>query len=237
MCHKLKEGAIFIADSHYPHFGDELVEILRAIEQKRLISSQLILMGDIFDLLFGCGEYIKSFSSDGIELLNKLSKTIEIIYLEGNHDFYLKPLFPEIQIYPREYQPVEFKLNDKKVILSHGDRFETGIGYEIYSFLIRHPVVLNILRVAEKFVIDKNINHLKSKKICKEFKDFEKRVDKILQNYPKDTDLVIEGHYHQGKKIKNYISLPSLVCQKSLGVVKDGEIEFVDLKDLIRESK
>ncbi len=235
MCHRLKEGAIFVADSHYPHFGDELLELLKAIKQKKITPPQLILMGDIFDLLFGCGEYIKSFSKEAITLLDTLSKELEIIYLEGNHDFYLKPLFPNINIFPRELQPVEFKLNGKRVMLSHGDKFEVGFGYEIYSFLIRHPVVLNILRVAEKFVIDKNINHLKSKKICKEFVGFEKRVAKILKHYPKNTDLVIEGHYHQGQKIGRYISLPSLVCQGGVGVIRGGEVEFVALEDLIKE--
>jgi UDP-2,3-diacylglucosamine hydrolase len=234
MSHKLKEKALLIADAHYPHFGSEFTLILEAIKLKKIEVSQLILVGDIFDLLFGCGEYIKSFSKDAIKLLNEISNELEVIYLEGNHDFYLKPLFPNIKIYPRALQPIKLELAQKRGMISHGDKFKTSFFYEVYSFLIRHKVILKILKIAEKFVIDKNIEHLKSKNICKKFKGFETRVQEILSFYPKNLDFVIEGHYHQGVKIKNYISLPSLACQKEVGVVKDGEIIFVKVKDFLK---
>jgi len=44
--------------------------------------------------------------------------------------------------------------------------------------------------------------------------------------------MVIEGHYHQSRVIGNYVSLPSLACQKQVGIARGEEIEFVDIKEL-----
>jgi UDP-2,3-diacylglucosamine hydrolase len=228
----LKDGAILIADAHYPHFGDEFVEILKAILAKEFKTPQLILVGDIFDLLFGCGSYIQNFSKDGVELINRVAEEIEVIYLEGNHDFYLSKLFPKVAIYPRELQPLSMRFEGEMVFLSHGDKFGVGWGYEIYSWLIRNRVVLNILKIAERFVIEKNIIRLKNKSICREFEGFEKRVEEILSHYLAGAK-VIEGHYHQGRVVKNYISLPSLACQKEVALVRDGEIVFIKSRDIL----
>ena len=115
----IKEGAIFIADSHYPHHGNDFLALLQKLDNGTVKASQLFLMGDNFDLLFGYNEYIKTFSTEVIEILQDLSLKMEIHYLEGNHDFCLKELFPNINVYSREEQPVFFKLGTKRVAISH----------------------------------------------------------------------------------------------------------------------
>ena len=224
----IKEGAIFIADAHYPHHGDEFLKILQKIENREIITSQLFLLGDIFDLLFGYNEYIKSFSIDAITILQKLSKDIEIHYIEGNHDFCLKDIFPHIRVYNRESQPIEFRLNNQSVYLSHGDIYETGVGYDIYSRLLRNRFTLTILRPFEKIIIDYQIKRLKNKNICHGFKRFEKKAVAISRHYPPNS-LIIEGHFHQAKEFKNYISLPSLACQKEIGVIVNQKLIFEDI--------
>jgi len=87
---KIQEGALLIADSHYPHHGDSFFKLLQKLESEEIKIPQLFLMGDNFDLLFGHNDYIQTFSAEAIELLQKLSQKIEIHYFEGNHDFCLK---------------------------------------------------------------------------------------------------------------------------------------------------
>ena len=222
---EIKEGAIFIADAHYPHHGERFLTILKKIENKTLVTRQLFLMGDIFDLLFGYNSYIQTFSKESIELLQKLSKSIEIIYLEGNHDFCLKELFPDISLYPRELQPVKYLLNSRPAYLAHGDKYETAFAYNLYSKILRKKSTLTLLKPFEKSIIDHRINRLKTKKICKPFVNYVKRFNAIIAHYPDDA-LIIEGHFHQALVHKNYISLPSLACQKKVAIVKNGEIEF-----------
>ena len=222
---EIKEGAIFIADSHYPHHGDDFFALLLKIESGELNPSQIFLMGDNFDLLFGHNAYIQTFSKEAIALLQKLSKKREIFYFEGNHDFCLSSIFPDIRVYSREQQPAYFKYGEKRVAMSHGDRFATGFGYGAYTKLLRNRVMLTLLRPFEKKIIDKQMKKLSEKKICNTFSGFEKRAEMILESYG-DADMVIEGHFHQSKVLGKYVSLPSLACQGMVGVAEKGEIHF-----------
>jgi UDP-2,3-diacylglucosamine hydrolase len=229
---EIKEGALFIADAHYPHHGDEFLEILQKINRKELSPPQIFLMGDIFDLLFGYNDYIKQFLSESIELLDKLSHKYEIYYFEGNHDFCLDTIFSNIKIYNRALQPVYMGFKEKKVGISHGDVYEAGFWYGVYSFLLRNKIALTLLKPFQKNIIDSRLAKLKEKNICVQLGNFEQKARAISEYYPKDVDFIIEGHFHQAKKIGKYISMPSLACQKQVGVMVDGEIQFIDIKDL-----
>jgi len=222
---EIKEGAIFIADSHYPHHGDAFFQLLKKIESTDVQTSQLFLMGDNFDLLFGHNTYIQTFSKEVIGLLQTLSKKIEIHYFEGNHDFCLNNIFTNMNVYSRDIQPIEFNMNGEKVSISHGDKYVTGFGYDLYCKILRNKTTLSFLRPFGKIIINHRMKKLSQKKICHTFHGFEKRVEAILTHY-KDVDLVIEGHFHQSKVIGKYISLPSQACQGLVAVVEEGEVVF-----------
>ena len=224
----MKEQALFIADSHYPHHGDAFLVLLKKLESGEIQTPQLFLMGDNFDLLFGYNDYIKTFSSEAILLLQTLSQKLEIHYFEGNHDFCLTDLFPDIQVYSREQQPIMFQLNEKKVAISHGDKYVTGVGYDLYCKVLRNKTTLTLLKPFEKAIIDHRMKKLSQKHICFNFNGFEKRVDEILEHYT-EAGLVIEGHFHQCKTLGKYVSLPSLACQGMVGVIDDGEMVFKTL--------
>lgn len=224
----LQDQALFIADSHYPHHGDAFFGLLKKLESGEIQTPQLFLMGDNFDLLFGYNDYIQTFSKEAITLLQSLSKDLEIHYFEGNHDFCLKELFPDIQVYSREEQPVTFQLGDKKVSVSHGDKYATGFVYDLYCKLLRSKKTLTFLKPFEKAIIDHRMKKLSQKHICFNFVGFEKRVDEILEHYS-EADLVIEGHFHQCRTVGKYVSLPSLACQGMVGVLEEGEIHFKTL--------
>ena len=227
----IADGALFVADSHYPHHGDAFLKLLQKLESGEVQTSQLFLMGDNFDLLFGYNDYIQSFSGEAIALLQKLSETIEIHYFEGNHDFCLNNIFTNVNVYSRDEQPVRFALDEKQVAISHGDKYATGRGYDLYCRILRNRWTLTLLKPLQRAIIDHRMGKLSQKDICREFTGFEQRVGEILSHYP-DDDLVIEGHYHQARVIGKYISLPSLACQKQVGLISDGEMAFVDIDRL-----
>ncbi len=224
----IKEQALFIADSHYPHHGDAFLDLLKKLENGEIQTPQLFLMGDNFDLLFGYNDYIQTFSKEAIALLQTLSQKLEIHYFEGNHDFCLTELFPNIQVYTREQQPIMFQLNEKKVAISHGDKYVTGVGYDLYCKVLRNKTTLTFLKPLEKAIIDHRMKKLSQKHICFTFHGFEKRVEDILENYT-EAELVIEGHFHQCRTVGKYISLPSLACQGMVGVMEEGGIRFKTL--------
>jgi len=221
----IQENAVFIADSHYPHHGDAFLELLKKLNTSEIHTPQLFLMGDNFDLLFGHNDYIQTFSLEAIELLQKLSQTIEIHYFEGNHDFCLKELFPDINVYSRDEQPILFRLGEKKVAISHGDKYETGLIYNLYCKVLRNKMTLTLLKPFSKTIINDRMQKLSEKNICYTFHGFKNRIESILTHY-ENIDLVIEGHFHQSKIIGKYISLPSLACQGEVAVVENGNIVF-----------
>jgi len=225
---EIRENAIFIADSHYPHHGDAFLVLLQKIENGEIQTPQLFLMGDNFDLLFGYNDYIQTFSEEVIALLHKISEHIEIHYFEGNHDFCLKDIFTNMNVYTRDEQPKLFMLEGKKVAISHGDKYVTGFGYDLYCKLLRNKTTLTLLKPFEKAIINHRMQKLSQKKICHTFNGFEQRVEAILEHYA-EADLVIEGHFHQSRKLGRYISLPSQACQGMVAVVEEGEIVFKSL--------
>jgi UDP-2,3-diacylglucosamine hydrolase len=225
----IKEGTVFVADAHYPHHGNEFMDLLHKLKNGEIATPQLFLMGDIFDLLFGYNDYIKTFCEEAINLLQELSKTIEMHYFEGNHDFCLKNVFPDMHIYSRDEQPIIMKLGENRVSLSHGDKYDAGFGYGVYCKLLRNKTTLNILKPFEKKIINHQMSRLPAKIICKKMSNFKQKAEAIMSHYPQDIDMVIEGHFHQAIQIDKYISLPSLACQKMYAVTQNDKIVFKSL--------
>ncbi|HEX5710571.1 MAG TPA: UDP-2,3-diacylglucosamine hydrolase, partial [Sulfuricurvum sp.] len=143
---ELREGAILVADSHYAPWRTPFIDFLHAVERGEIKTSQLILMGDNCDLLFGLVDETLRLNDEIITLLNTLSMSMEILYLEGNHDFRLSPVFPNITIVPRTKQPLIMVHDSQKIALLHGD-ITVPFGYEIYTALIRNRPILYCLNL------------------------------------------------------------------------------------------
>src|SRR3990167_6687699 len=116
---QILEGAFVVADAHYSHKRPELLEFIKEIHSKKLQPTQLILMGDIFDALFGEVAYTHAVNQEAIELINEISLDIEVIYLEGNHDFNLKNIFPHVKIFKSPLSPLTVDLMARKFCLLH----------------------------------------------------------------------------------------------------------------------
>ena len=154
----IEEGAVFIADSHFNQKNKELLILLKRIENKEIQASQIFLMGDMIDFISGESKYFVRQNIEVIELINKLSQNVEIVYLEGNHDYNLKSIFPNINVIKRENQPLLAKLkNDETVSLSHGDNF-INWKYDLYCKFIRNTFFLRFMNLIDiNFFISKKI--------------------------------------------------------------------------------
>ncbi len=223
---EIREGAFVVADAHYSYKRPQFLEFLKDISAKKLSPTQLILMGDIFDALFGQIPYTHKKNQEAVDILNKISLDIEVIYLEGNHDFNLKSIFPDIKVFPISLQPVLCKFQNKKVLLAHGD-IESDFGYRVYTALIRNSAVLYFLRVVDflsRHSVLKRLDlYLAKKDDCKEFIGLDKFMSQRLDGKYR-CDYFIEGHFHQNRviRLKNfiYINLGAFACNQRYFIVK-----------------
>ena len=232
---ELQEGAILVADSHYAPWRTAFIDFLQALENGDIQTTQLILMGDNCDLLFGPISETSRLNQDLIALLNALSMKMEIIYLEGNHDFRLASLFPNITVIARNQQPFILNYGSQTIALLHGD-IDVPLGYEIYTALIRNRPILYALNSINTLlggaIITWLSHDMQRKNHCKKIENFEiiaRRHRK--RKWISRCDVVIEGHYHQNKSFDfdsyRYINLGAFACNERYYVVKSAQDRFI----------
>jgi len=201
----LKNGAVFIADSHYSHKNEDLYYLLLKL-QKDTNVTQIFLVGDIFHLLLDF-KYLIEYNQKVINLIDEISLNKEVYYFEGNHDFCLDGIFKNLKVLK--------ELKKDGICINHGDIYVKDKFYKFYTKFIRNKFTMNIVNIFTlNFINNWMFKKILNKKIkCENF-DFDSLAKQKLKFY-KDCKLIIEGHYHQDKTYKNYINLPSLYCQKS----------------------
>ncbi|MEA1892925.1 MAG: metallophosphoesterase [Campylobacterota bacterium] len=232
---EIKEGAFFISDAHYSHKRPELLELIKAIHVDKLSPTQIIFMGDIFDALFGGVDFTLQTNQEMVALINDISKKIEVIYLEGNHDFNLVKIFPHVEVFTISQQPVKCSFNNQIVYLAHGD-FGSDLGYRTYTSLIRNPFVLSVLgfidSITKHYILNNLDKYLSKKDDCAEFRGFESYISKRVENSFK-CDYFVEGHFHQNKTINFdnfiYINLAAFACNQRYFIVKSlKDVELLE---------
>lgn len=218
----LHTGAILIADAHCAPWRTPFIDFLRALESGEILTSQLILMGDVFDMLYGPIPRTYGYNTEALELLNRLSKCFEIIYLEGNHDFLIAELLPHVEVIRREDQPLLMSYEGKKIAFSHGDS-AMGWGYELYTVLIRSRRVLAFLRTIDTlgggFIVTWLEKQMKRKNHCRSIDHFESLTLNRVQELKLDSvDILIEGHFHQNRTFVfnelHYINVAAFACNE-----------------------
>jgi len=135
---------LFVGDAHFA-FGDgeRRRHFFNFIQKNKSTLSTLVLMGDFFDFWFGFRDPspLTREYADILTLLKRLkSDGVEIIYLEGNHDFRMGSFLSDtlgIKVYDNW---AEIDLDGKKVYLSHGDRSYPTVSHRILTWLLRNKV-------------------------------------------------------------------------------------------------
>lgn len=236
----IKNKAIFIADAHENENRRGFWEFLQALKQKKLQTPQLFLMGDIFDLLIYEVKATHEFAKAYIDLLEELADEIEIIYLEGNHDFNLANFFKKVKVFNINQQPVLCEFQDHTPVkLAHGDIFLKPFLQFCLKSLRNHYLLLflNFLNIISKEKITQTILKKQYKKqLTRKIPHFSSMVKERLKHY--DVAFVIEGHYHQDLFLQEedikYLNLPTFAYKESFFIVEyNSEIRFhkIELKE------
>ncbi len=226
---ELLENAILIADVHYhKDFREsDFLKFLNIIEANT--PSQIIFLGDIFDILFGEIKYTENKNRDIIFRLNQIGKKVQILYFEGNHDFNLKSLFHNIKIIDNYHQPFQLNFKNEKIFLAHGDWGSCcSFKYSIYRKIINSSKILKFLnffdmKIGNKIIKSLEISQIKKNK-CYKIANFKDLIISKFKFLNLKNGIFLEGHYHQGESFDfekfKYINLESFACSQSYFIVK-----------------
>ncbi|MBR8463536.1 UDP-2,3-diacylglucosamine diphosphatase [Campylobacter sp. faydin G-24] len=231
---QIKDGAIFISDAHENSNRDGFLKFLKAIDSGEIAATQLFLMGDMFDFLSFYATNTVQIYAEHIALINKIALKIEVIYIEGNHDFNLINLFKNVKIFPIELQPLRCETPfGNSVQIAHGDNFLPFVSRYTLLFLrlkwfLKFMNFLDILcgYKISNAILSSQIN----KKLDYKIPNFKDYISTKMQHY--NAKFIIEGHYHQGEifdiKDKIYINLPLFAYDQSYFIVKyqDEKLKF-----------
>ncbi len=232
----IEQDALFVTDAHYNVKKGQtaFLDFLHALDEGKIAASQLVLLGDIFDMLFGGVPHTAKMNEELVELLTSIAEKMEIFYFEGNHDFRLKKFFgSKLHIFPIKRQPALFHCNNKRLCLAHGD-FDAPFGYKVYTALIRNPFILFFLNIYDSLsnhsVLRFVERHMSKKEECKKLEWFESFIQKRFEKGCA-CDYFVEGHFHQNKVLElldcRYINLGAFACNQRYFVVKFKEDQIV----------
>ncbi|WP_337866586.1 UDP-2,3-diacylglucosamine diphosphatase [Ignavibacterium sp.] len=239
----MNKNYLFISDVH---LGLQSKEIEKAKERKLVEflnfaknnCDELFIAGDLFDYWF---EYRRVYQKGYFRTLTALQDVVEsgvkVHYFIGNHDFFHNGFF-EKEIGLILYQnPAEFRLNNKRFFIGHGDGLvKNDLGYNILKVILRsrftqflYSLIHPDLGVALASHTSKSSRDYTTKKdFGEEDGLFEAAKNKIDEGY----DYVLFGHLHQKQflQYKNgyYINLGSWISDPCYGKFSD-KFEIIEI--------
>ncbi len=225
--------ALFLADAHLRKPSDlNYLALLAFLDEQCGKTDLLVLLGDIFEFWIGKETVTDNYAPlvDAFERMHQ--QGTKLVYVEGNHDFHLGPVFTQrlnCQVLP---DGGSIDLDGKKVFLAHGDLAnpdDTGYRY-LRKFLRSNMVRFLIRTLPNKLLMaigDQAGNE--SRKSSVEQRRNSPAIE-ILQPYAETIlaqghQAIVTGHYHQPfyKKLGDgeLIALGDWITQYSYAVYKD----------------
>lgn len=219
---RTEKGWIFVSDAHFSGDDSKGMEVfLRFLNAERERMSHLVLLGDLFEFLFGFKERTfngKDFPfKEYLPVLKGLRSLcgsgVRIKYFEGNHDFSLHSLFSEgfgigVEVYP---EGSEERIGEKKAFIAHGDLSNPKLWtYRIWRRIIKNRWTYGLMdwvgpemsRSIAKWLSRRSYrkNHASpSPDPPPEFRQFAHQ--KFLEGF----DLVILGHSHAPEEVEEKV--------------------------------
>lgn len=208
----MEDEIYLIADPHLNSKSDEVNELfekfLRIFESSP--SSKLIMLGDLFSNWIGMDDLLSDYQKEIIKSLNNLKGNgKEIIFLEGNRDYFVEELEETPFFFIGKNYKMEFK-NDTKILFEHGETINwKDRNYLLWSYITRTESVKSLLKILKKDFAKKLGEKLEEKLSRTNYEHkIEIPFDEI-KNYAKSlreenyTNLVL-GHFHRSLEYEFY---------------------------------
>lgn len=216
--------AIIISDLHLGSDACQARQIskfLHLIQNEEFATKRLILNGDVFDSWNFhrlCKQQWKILSN-----LRKLSDTIQIVWINGNHDGPAEIVSHLLGLEVAE--EFIFESGEKNILVLHGHRFD--------DFITDHPVITFFATVLYYWMQKIHIYWARSAKKCsKTFLRCSEKIERCAKEYAKKKkcDAVCCGHTHLELECPGEIDYFNSGCWTELPcsylTIADGQIQL-----------
>ncbi len=203
------EKAFFISDVHLGHGTKESnrakeIELVRFLNFVGENSKKLFIVGDFFDVWF---EYKFAIPKGFARVLGKLAELsdneVEIFYVLGNHDFWVRDYFENeigIKIFKDE---LKIEINGKKFYITHGD----GLSKNDTGYRILRKIMRNKMNIFFYSLIHPDIGLWLAKSSSQKSREYSERKDSsenendviefAREKIKEGFDYVVIGHLHK----------------------------------------
>lgn len=197
-------SALFISDLHLSPTQPLTTELFFYFVEKQAIQANAIyILGDLFESWIGDDDD-HEFNKMIIDALHQLSlKNIPLHFMHGNRDFLIGKRFASQSGCQLLCDPTTITLNEKKVILMHGDSLCTqDIAYQKFRRKARNPFLqwlflrrsLTARRKTAQHYRELSAQHTRAKKV--EIMDV--TPDTVITTFKQSqADVMIHGHTHR----------------------------------------
>lgn len=173
---------LFISDLHLSHQRSDKLELFKEFLIGPAQQAEAIyILGDLFeDFWIGCDDQL-SPNPEIISALRDYSniKNTQLFIMRGNRDFHLNNEFATATGSTLINDPTEIVLNDKKILIMHGDTLCTDdVKYQKWRKFITHPLVKWVY-----FIMPFSLR----KRIARDVRSY--TVDAVQKKSPKITDV------------------------------------------------
>lgn len=237
----------FVSDIHIKEEsrpnGEKFIQFLNELPTD---TTDLVLLGDIFDLWIGSHEYfVKKFSRIVEQIRKVISRGIRVHYFEGNHDLHLKS-FWEKSLGVKVHRDAHFfEFGTLTVRAEHGDLMnKEDKGYLFLRSALR-TFPMNVLATQLPGRIVELIGDRSSRASRfyndRHSKEYTSKVVEITRNYAQEAaqerpfDFIVTGHTHveddftfeqSGKTIRS-VNLGSWLDRPKVFLLTQSEQKFV----------
>lgn len=251
------EQVFFISDVHLGHGTKEInrakeIELVRFLNLVGENSTKLFILGDFFDVWF---EYKLAVPKGFTRVLGKLAELsdngVEIFYILGNHDFWVRDYFENelgVKIFKDD---LKIEINGKKFYITHGDGLsKSDKGYRILKKILRNRVNIALFSLLHPdfglWLANASSKKSREYSINRNSQNDEKDVIEFASEKIKEGfDYVVIGHLHKPAilKIENgfYINTGDWLWNFTYGVfsrefeIKKWNFKNEDLQRLLQK--
>jgi len=234
-----RDTVYFISDAHLGEHG----RTVERRKEERLTSffdhigaraTCLYVVGDLFDFWF---EYRQVVPSGHHRILHQLAALVQggtrVVYLAGNHDFWLGDFFPREIGVEISRDPLSVEHQGLSLYVAHGDGLaQPDRGYRILKRILRHPLNIRLYRLIHPDIgiplaklASASSRAYTDEKALELVNEYEQAAQKILSQ---GFDAVVLGHSHypslRSFGRKTYLNIGDWITHFTYGRLRDGQL-------------